>query len=83
MLRPHVDDHRLVVAALDVDVARVDVATLGQAKDRPDLLAKLAGCRRAAGAQLLGPLRGLGNEGPLLRRQVGGLGGLEAKFLWR
>ena len=32
VLRAHVDDHRLVVAALEVDVAGVDVVALGQAQ---------------------------------------------------
>ena len=83
VLGPHVDDHRLVVAALDVDVARVDVAALGQAQDGAHLLAQLAGRRGAAGRELLGALRGLGDEGPLLGRQVGGLGRLEAQLLGR
>ena len=67
VLGPHVDDHRLVVAALDVDVARVDVAALGQAQDGADLLAELAGARWCRAAQqLLGALGGLGDEGALL-----------------
>ena len=68
----HVDDHRLVVAALDVDVARVDEAALGQAQDGADLLAELAGGGRPAGHQLLGALRGLGHQGPLLGLVAGG-----------
>ena len=42
VLRAHVDDHRLVVAPVDVDVARVDVAPLGEPEDGADLAAQLA-----------------------------------------
>ena len=34
VLRTHVDDHRLVLAELDVDVARVEHRSLGQAQER-------------------------------------------------
>ena len=54
VLGPHVDDHRLVVTALDVDVARVGVAALGQAQDGADLLAQLAGAGGGARPQAPG-----------------------------
>ena len=66
VLRTHVDDHGLVVAPLDVDVARVDVAALGQAQDGAHLLAQLVGRRGVAGQELLGALGGLGQEVALL-----------------
>ena len=77
---PHVDDHRPVVSALDVDVGRVDVAALGQSEDCADLAAQLAGAGGVPGADLLGPLRGLGLEvAVLLGLPVGTLGLLEAE----
>src|SRR6185312_4524634 len=72
---------RLVVAAFDVDVARVDVAALGQPQDCADLAAQLAGGGGAAGEQLLCPLGRLGQEvAMLLGLAVGALGGLEPEF---
>ena len=56
VLGPHVDDRRLVVAALDVDVGRIDVAALGEAEDRAHLLAELAGAGGGARPQALGAL---------------------------
>ncbi len=67
MLGPHVDDHRLVVAAFDIDVGRVDVAALGQAQDGANLAAQLA--------------RGGGRPGPYLLCALGGLGQEVAVFL--
>ena len=66
VLRPHVDDHRLVVTDLDVDVAGVDDAALGQAQDGADLLAELARAGGVAEQELLGALGGLGDEVALL-----------------
>ena len=66
VLGTHVDDHRLVVAPLDVDVARVDVATLGQAQHGAHLLAQLARRGGPPRQQLLGALGGLGLEPAVL-----------------
>ena len=81
VLRTHVDDHRLVVAPLDIDVAGVDVAALGQAQDGAHLLAQLIGRGGVSGEQLLGALGGLGQEVTLLLGlPVLLLGGLEAEL---
>ena len=66
MLRTHVDDHRLVVGQLDVDVGGVDGHTFGQPEDGPDLAAQLVGSCAVATGQLLGPLRRLGHDPPRL-----------------
>jgi hypothetical protein len=66
MLRSHVDDHRLVVPTLDVDVARVDVVALGQAEHGADLAAQVPRPGVAPGQELLGPLGGLGHQRRLL-----------------
>ena len=66
VLGPHVDDRRLVVAALDVDVSRIGVAALGETEDRADLLAELAGAGGGAGPQALVALGRLHDQGLLL-----------------
>ena len=78
VLGPHVDDRRLVVAALDVDVGRIHVAALGEAEDRAHLLAQLAGAGGGARPEALDALRRLRDQGLLLGRVAGGrlLGGL-------
>ncbi len=62
VLGAHVDDHRLVVATLDVDVGRVDEVPLGQAQDGPDLPPQLAAGGAVPGQQFLRALGGLGHQ---------------------
>ena len=66
VLRAHVDDHRLVVAALEVDVPGVDVVALGQAQHGAHLAAQVGRIGRVAGQQFLGALGGLGPQHGLL-----------------
>ncbi len=78
VLGPHVDDRRLVVTALNVDVRRICVAALREAEDRTHLLAQLAGGGGGAWPQALNTLRGLRDQGLFLglvtgRRLLGGL----------
>ncbi len=78
MLGAHVDDRRLVVAALDVDVGRVHKAALGEAEDRAHFLAELAGAGGRARPQALDALGRLHDQGPLFGLVAGSrlLGGL-------
>jgi hypothetical protein len=70
VLGAHVDDHRLVLAELDVDVARVEHGPLGQPQERPLLDRKLGWARLVALAQLLAAFGGfrleilVGQRGP-------------------
>ncbi len=56
VLRPHVDDHRLVVGQFDVDVGRVHSHALGQPEDCADLAAELVRGGGVAAPELLASL---------------------------
>ena len=69
VLGPHVDDHGLVVGALDVDVGGIEGRALGEAEDRSDLAPELPGLGGPPTGELLAALGGLGDE------TLGGAGG--------
>ena len=62
VLRPHVDDHRLVIAELDVDVAGIEDEALGQAQEGALLDGKLICVREIAVEHLLRAFGGLRRE---------------------
>ena len=81
VLGTHVDDHRLVFADLDVDVAGVEGRRpLGRSHDAAFLDAPLGCSRSLAREHLLGPLRGLGDQAALVfgvaHRGLNGVRGL-------